>query len=97
MTSPSRNLSPSKANRFLGSYFAQEELGDLLFGADMSLTKIFVFLSNIGTLLTLTGQFLGALKNNLEVDRNSMSQDSSNPNNGVEDEKPAEEEVYRDY
>lgn len=63
----------------------------------MSLTKIFVFLSNIGTLLTLTGQFLGALKNNLEVDRNSMSQDSSNPNNGVEDEKPAEEEVYRDY
>lgn len=63
----------------------------------MSLTKIFMFVSNIGTLLTLTGQFLGALKKNFEVGRNSMSQDSSIPNNGEEDEKPAEEEVYRDY
>lgn len=66
----------------------------------MSLWKALRLLTEVGTIFTVIGELmlrLGGPREGAPVpDGNQKSQDSSN-SNGAEDEKPEEEDHYRDY
>lgn len=66
----------------------------------MSLWKVFRLLSEVGTIFTVIGELMlrigGPREGTSGSDGNQKSQDSSN-SNGAEDEKPEEEDHYRDY
>lgn len=66
----------------------------------MSLWKTLSFLSEVGAIFTVIGELMlrigGPRKGTPSSDGNQKSQDSSN-SNGAEDEKPEEQDHYRDY